>query len=179
MDTSRFSINVVKAPNQILRAATKPVKKITPRHLALIKEMIKLAKSFTDPEGVGLAANQIGLGERFFVAKIGDFFQAFFNPKILSKGKKTKVFFEGCLSIPNYYGETVRPTSITVSYQNIKGEKVTKKLAGTPAWIFQHEVDHLNGGLFMDKVLEQKGRVFKVTGKDKAGEDVFEEVKLS
>lgn len=179
MDTSTsLSINVVKAPDTRLRINTKPVKKITPELIKIAKEMIKLTKTFQDPEGVGLASTQIGREERFFIAKIGKDFIVCFNPKILSTSKKTKVYFEGCLSIPNYYGEAERHFSATVSYQDETGKQITKKLTGISAWIFQHEMDHLNGTLFMDHVLQQKGKVFKVAGRDKAGAEIFEEIVL-
>lgn len=179
MDTSTsLSIKVVKAPSSKLRIKTKPVKKVTPELLKLAQEMIKITKAFKDPEGVGLASTQIGRDERFFIAKVGKTFQVFFNPQILSRSKRTRVFFEGCLSIPDHYGETVRPTIITVSYLDKTGKKVIKKLTGITAWIFQHEMDHLNGTLFVDQVLSQKGKMYKVIGKDQAGADIFEEVRL-
>lgn len=171
-------MQVVKAPNPVLRVKTKLVKKITPELLKTVQEMIKITKAFTDPEGVGLASTQIGRSERFFIAKSGEDFIACFNPKILNSSKKTKVFFEGCLSIPDYYGYTERPIGVTVEYMDEKGQKITKKLRGISAWIFQHEMDHLDGVLFMDHVLTQKGKIFKSTGRDKTGAEVFEEVKL-
>lgn len=169
---------VVQAPDTKLRIKTKPVKKITPELLRVVQEMIKLTKSFQDPEGVGLASTQIGREERFFIAKQGKKFVACFNPKILSYSPKKKLFFEGCLSIPNYYGHTERPIAITAEYENEQGTKIKKRLQGFDAWVFQHEVDHLNGTLFMDHVLAQKGRIFKSTGRDAAGSEVFEEIKL-
>lgn len=171
-------MQVVKAPNQKLRIKTRPVKKITPELLKTAREMIKLAKTFKDPEGVGLASTQIGRSERFFVAKNGESFMTCFNPKILSFSKKTRVFFEGCLSIPDYYGHTERPVGVTVEYEDETGKKVVKRLREINAWIFQHEMDHLNGVLFMDHVLTQQGRIFKSTGRDKTGTEVFEEVRL-
>lgn len=179
-------MQVVKAPNTILRSKTKPIKKITPRLSNTIQEMIKLTLSFKDPEGVGLAANQAGLNECYFVAKIGtdpkvtgkNQFRVFINPKILSSSKKTKQYFEGCLSIPNMWGETIRSLSVKVSYQDLAGQIHNETLKGVDAWIFQHEVDHLDGILFPDRVLEQGGRFYKYTGKDSAGQDMFEEVTL-
>lgn len=171
---------VVKAPDQKLRIQTKPVKKVTPELVKIAREMIKMTKTFKDPEGVGLASTQIGRSERFFVGKIGkdDEFAIVFNPKIIKTAQKQKVFFEGCLSIPDIYGETLRPIAVTVQYQDETGQLITKRLQGVAAWIFQHEVDHLNGTLFMDHVVSQKGRVFKVTGRDQTGSDIFEEVRL-
>lgn len=177
-------MEVVKAPASVLRVKTKPVKKITPEILKVAKEMIKLTKSFKDPEGVGLAANQVGRTERFFIARNSskkngnDDFLICFNPKILSVSPKTKVYFEGCLSIPNYYGETQRSLSINVEYQDKTGQKVVRRLQGMMAWIFQHEIGHLDGELFMDKVLQQKGKVYRAAGRDKAGAEIFEEVKI-
>lgn len=171
-------MDVVKAPNDKLRVKTKPVKKITPGLITTLKEMIKLAKTFKDPEGVGLASTQIGLDGQFFVALDGKTFISVINPKILSIGKRQKTYFEGCLSIPDIYGEVKRALQIKVSYLDETGKNQTKSLKGVPAWIFQHEMDHLNGVLFPDKVLEQKGKFYKWTGKDKTDTDIFEEVTL-
>lgn len=178
--STSLSIKVVKAPDQKLRIKTKPVKKVTPELLKITKEMVKLTKTFEDPEGVGLASTQIGRSERLFVAKIGEkgSFIACFNPKIIKTSPKQKIYIEGCLSIPNFIGETKRSLSLTVEYTDENGQRVTKKLQGVKAWIFQHEMDHLEGTLFVDHVLQQKGKMYKVAGKDKAGSDIFEEIRL-
>lgn len=170
---------MVLAPDNRLRVKTKPVKKFGDKYKDIISEMIKLTQTFIDPEGVGLASTQIGLNEQYFIAKKEDgTFKAVFNPKILKYSKKTKEVFEGCLSIPNFWGEIVRSVGVTVSYQDESGQEHTEKLTGLDAHIFQHECDHLQGKLFMDRVMEQKGRLFKIVGKDRAGADVFEEVTL-
>lgn len=171
-------MQIVKAPDKRLRAKAKIVKKITPELLKLGKEMIAFAKTFKDPEGVGLSTTQIGRDELFFVAKIGEDFDIFINPEIHFLSSRKKIFFEGCLSVPDYYGEVKRPIHAKVSYQNIKGEKVNQTLKGISSWIFQHETDHMNGILFIDRVIEQQGKVFKFAGKDRTGADVFEEVKI-
>lgn len=171
-------MKVLKAPNPILKTPTRPVKKITPDLLQMAKEMIKTAQSFKDPEGVGLSANQIGRKEKFFVAKINKKFDVYINPEIVSTSKKVKTFFEGCLSVPAVWGEIERPITVTVKYQDKAGQIIKKRLTGTKAWIFQHEIDHLSGKLFIDQVLAQKGKVFKVVGKDQAGADIFEEIKI-
>ena len=171
-------MQVVKAPNPKLRIQTKRVKKIKPSLVQTLKEMIKLTLTFKDPEGVGLASTQVGLEESFFVAKNGARFISVINPKILSLGKRTKKYFEGCLSIPNMWGEVKRHTNIKVSYQDKTGKIKTEALKGVLAWIFQHEIDHLNGTLFSDRVLEQKGKFYKFTGKDKTGTDTFQEVTI-
>lgn len=170
---------IVQAPDPRLRVKTKPVKKITSHHHQIIKEMIKLTKTFVDPEGVGLASTQIGEMEQFFILRLADGqFKAYFNPQILKYSKRKREFFEGCLSIPNYWGEIKRPAAVTVSYWDLQGKVVKERLTELEAWFFQHEYDHLQGRLYMDKVLEQKGKLYKVVGKDRAGADVFERVAL-
>lgn len=171
-------MEVINAPDIRLRVKTKPVKKINPRLIKTLKDMVKLTLTFKDPEGVGLASTQVGLGESFFVAKHGTKFISIINPKILSTGKKTKKYFEGCLSIPGTWGEVKRYLQIKVSYQDEKGQTITKPLKGVLAWIFQHEVDHLNGILFTERVLEQDGKFYKYTGKDRAGADTFGEITI-
>lgn len=194
---------IVKAPNPILRNEAKSVKKLTPKYLQIIDEMITTTKSFQDPEGIGLAATQVGIPEQFFIAKFDldtkeklaqektnkalttqisiqfpDEFTAVFNPKINWFSKRVKVTMEGCLSIPNYYSPISRPSYIKVSYTDITGQVVRKSLKGMNATIFQHEYDHLHGRLFMDYVIAQKTKLFKITGKDKAGADIYEEVSI-
>lgn len=171
-------MQVVIAPDIRLKVQTKQVKKINPALLQTLKEMVKLTKTFKDPEGVGLAATQVGLDESYFVAKDDEKFISVINPKILSTGKRTKTYFEGCLSIPNLWGQVKRHTQIKVSYQDETGKVINTSLKGVLAWIFQHEVDHLNGMLFPERVLEQKGRFFKYTGKDKTGTDMFNEITI-
>lgn len=172
-------MEVIIAPDPKLRVKTKPVKKITPDHHEIIKQMIKLTKTYKDPEGVGLASTQIGQTEQYFILRLKEEkFKAYFNPLILKYSKRLKKFFEGCLSIPNYWGEIERPMAVTVSYWDSSGKEVKERLTGLEAWFFQHEYDHLQGKLYMDLVLEQKAKLYKVVGKDRAGADVFERVPL-
>jgi len=178
METST-ALKVLIAPNNKLRVQTKKIGQITPALKKTLAEMVKLTKTYLDPEGVGLASTQVGLDGQFFVAKQKDgLFKAYINPQIISYSKKTKKMFEGCLSIPNYWGEITRPIAVTVSYTDESGQKIKKRLTGLEAHIFQHEFDHLNGRLFMDLVTEQRGKLYKVVGKDRAGADIFEAVPL-
>lgn len=170
-------MEVVFAPNPKLRVITKPVKKVNSQLLKITKDMIELTKTFKDPEGVGLASTQIGENGQFFVAKQpNSTFKAFFNPKIISTSKKTKKLMEGCLSIPKYWGEVSRHLWVKVSYMDKSGKTVTEKLTGLMSHIFQHEYDHLSGKLFVDKVLAEKSKLYKVVGKDQAGDDVYQEI---
>ncbi len=170
---------LVIAPDNKLRVQTKHIKKFSPKYQQTIKDMVKLTKTFVDPEGVGLASTQVGLDEQYFVAKKDDGkFKAYFNPKILKSSKVTKVYTEGCLSIPNYWGEVSRHLWVDVEYQDINGNKIKERLKGLEAHIYQHECDHLKGVLFMDHILEKKTKLYKVVGKDQTGADVYEQVPL-
>jgi len=171
-------MQLVTAPSSRLRIQTKPVKKINSALLNTLKEMVKLTKTFKDPEGVGLASTQVGLEEAFFVIKDGKKFISVINPKIISTSKRTKTYFEGCLSTPNIWGEVKRYFSIKVSYLDKNGKIINKTLKGLLAHIFQHEIDHINGIIFQDRVLEQKGKFYKFTGKDKTGTDTYEEITI-
>jgi peptide deformylase len=106
--------------------------------------------------GVGLSANQIGLEFSVFVAEVPDArggtkFYAVFNPKLEKAEKSMITFEEGCLSVPGKWGEVTRAEQIVVSGYNKMGRKVKVKAWGFLARVFQHEMDHLNGKLFIDK----------------------------
>jgi peptide deformylase len=107
-------------------------------------------------DGVGLSANQIELPYRLFVAQVPDSqgrlkFYAIFNPEIVKISKKTELFEEGCLSTPSQYGLVPRPTQLTLKGFDMNGKKIKIKAWGLLARVFQHEVDHLNGKLFIDR----------------------------
>ena len=171
-------MQVLIAPNVALRAKTKPVKKINNGLSQTIKDMVKLTKKYMDPEGVGLASVQIGEPGKFFIFKEGKKFTAAINPSITWFSKRAKTYLEGCLSIPDHYGEVKRSSTVKVEYQDTAGKVNSRKLIGVSAWIFQHEMDHINGTLFIDHVMQNKGKLYKVAGKDKTGTDIFEEVTL-
>lgn len=156
--------------------------------------------SAKDPQGVGLAAPQVGKSISLFIAKATSKspISVFVNPKItyaspaksseVSQSERTKnlkkksgisnnKMLEGCLSLPTIWGEVQRQKEIRLSYLDEFGKKHSKMFKGFPAIIIQHEIDHLNGILFPKRVLEQKGKLYKSV-KDKKNEDVFEEIEL-
>ena len=105
-------------------------------------------------DGIGLAANQIGLTLRFLAAVTDDGPKIFINPQILAHGLKKVVFEEGCLSFPKVYGLVKRPAWIILKYTNLRGRIKIKRFAELPARVLQHELDHLNGLLFIDKIFQ-------------------------
>ncbi len=122
-----------------------------------INELIaRLKKEMRAAHGVGLSANQIGLGFKVFVAEVpdrngGNKFYAVFNPTIEKTSDEKIPLEEGCLSIPLTYGEVKRPERVTLSGYDKNGKPLKIKAWGLLARVFQHETDHLNGVLFIDK----------------------------
>ncbi len=180
---------IVVAPNEVLgRVAPDFDFSLDGKDLPkLLKEMEDALLSASDPKGVGLAAPQIGESVNIFIAKPTDKSKitAYINPRIIEtkglvapKTKKRKVKkLEGCLSLPNIWGEVKRSPSVTLKYRDDKGKEIKKTFNGFMATIVQHEVDHLNGVLFPKRVLEQKGKLYK-SYKNEDGQDEFESLSI-
>ena len=118
--------------------------------------IIRMRRIMHAANGIGLSANQIGLEFAVFVAEVPDAqggtkFYAVFNPKIEKASKDAVTFEEGCLSVPGKWGEVTRAEEIVVSGYNKMGKKVKVKAWGLLSRVFQHEIDHLNGKLFIDR----------------------------
>lgn len=161
---------VVQAGDPILRKVSRPVNKVDKKILLLITDLKETLLAHKDPEGVGLAAPQIGKNLRIFVMRDGKELKTVINPKIISvtkvKTKKDnkKEVLEGCLSVPHYYGPLRRGEKIKIKYLNEDGQNVTETFKDFPAQIVQHEIDHLNGFLFVDRLLEQKRPLYQIKG---------------
>lgn len=117
----------------------------------LLKTMRRLMRLI---EGVGLSANQVGLNASFFVAQAQNKFYAIFNPKITRASEEKSEMEEGCLSIPEKFGLVPRSEKIWLEGEDASGKKIKIKAWGFLARVFQHEIDHLNGVLFLDKAKE-------------------------
>ena len=116
----------------------------------------KIKETMVKANGVGLAANQIGLDMQVFIARIPEEiidwnFYVIFNPKITEFSKEKNIDEEGCLSVPGIYGSVERFSKIIIAGQDKNGKKIKFKADGLLSRIFQHEIDHLNGILFIDK----------------------------
>ncbi len=124
------------------------------------KEVQTLVKSMRETmknaDGVGLSANQIGLSYRMFVAQVPDSqgqmkFYAIFNPEIVKQSKESEMIDEGCLSVPLKFGPVERRYRLTLTGFDMRGKKLKINAWGLLARVFQHEMDHLDGKLFVDK----------------------------
>lgn len=176
---------IIKVPADVLITPAKPVTRFDGKLRKMIAEMRQTLRNAKNPKGVGLAAPQIGYGYRIFlVAPKSDEAQVFINPEITSmepiaaeKQKEESGKLEGCLSIPRVWGDVRRSQKLTVTYQDENGERHTDTYTGFPAVIIQHEMDHLNGILFTQRVLEQKGKLYE-PGRDKQGKEILQELEL-
>lgn len=161
--------------NPILRTKSQPIYKITRDIHKLARDM----KSSIGPNhGIGLAAPQVGQNVRMILINIpSEYYEEtgfvdcqldqnyiIINPIILSASSDTSVIEEGCLSLPDYFAEVIRPSSVEFEGLNLKGEKIEGRATGIFARIIQHEIDHLDGILFADKALplkpKQSGKIY-------------------
>ena len=170
---------IVRSGDPKLTAVSKPVTKIDKKIKSLISDLEDTLAAQKDPEGVGLAACQIGVNLRVFAMVDKDKIKTLINPEIINTkkssgkkgGAKSKIL-EGCLSLPNYYSPISRNYRVMVKYLNTKGVETTEKFSGMNAQIVQHEVDHLNGIMFVTRLIEQKKPLYEMKGED------WEEVEL-
>ncbi len=202
---------IIQSPHEILRTVTQTVDLNLPDLPKIIEEMVLTLRLQKNPEGVGLAANQIGLPYRLFVARFSisrqEPIHVFINPEVINHSKEfqepdKKSPLEGCLSLPKYYGRVKRWQQIKLKYQTLnlrhsgdpasagdsrinqtdsgrgQNDEVIETFEGFPAVVIQHEMDHLNGKIFVEKILEQKGRLYKTAGKDENNKEIWEEVAL-
>jgi peptide deformylase len=123
---------------------------ISPREIPKIAKILR--REIAEFNALGLAAPQVGICKRIFLAKIGDEFQIFANPEIVEKSCATATAEEGCLSLPGIWENVARPTEISVEFLDESGEEKFAKLQKMDARVFCHEFDHLNGVLFVDRI---------------------------
>ena len=145
-------------PNKILRQVSQPVNEVNKEIQKLLDDMLETMYS---ANGIGLAAIQIGIPKNLIVIDLLTKEKKkdpmyFINPKIIKKSAKLSKYEEGCLSIPNLFAEVKRPSECEVQYLDYKGEKKILKATGLLATCIQHEIDHLNGILFIDYLSKLK-----------------------
>ena len=157
---SILEIRVLGDP--ILREETKPVAEITDELRALARNMFD---TMDLARGIGLAAPQVGRSERMAVIGVEDQRFVVINPEIVEADGKTAKAEEGCLSIPDVYGDVERPATVRVRAMNLDGQTFELEATDLLARCFQHEIDHLHGKLFIDylSVLKRRAALSKWT----------------
>jgi peptide deformylase len=158
---------IIEIPHPLLKKQTKKVTNFGKEAQDTIKNLKDTLVSAKKPEGAGLSANQIGVSKSICVVR--DFYTdpndpdeikpelfnetVLINPKILSTSKETEIDWEGCLSVPDRYGKVSRPIKIKIKYQDETGKERKLNTKGFFARVIQHEIDHLNGVLFTEKLI--------------------------
>lgn len=168
-------INFVKLPDERIRQKSDEVVAFDKSVATLIKDLVEVSEAQTNPPALGMAAPQIGTFKRVFVARIRNKFKPFVNARIVKSSKEEGAFLEGCFSVSGIYGHVIRPLEITISAQDQNGKKIKRAYKGMAARILQHEIDHLDGKLFVDHTYEQNGKLFRVE-KDKKGKEELVEI---
>ena len=162
--------NIITEPDKILRKISSPVQKVGDTERKIMDDMVETMYS---ANGIGLAAIQIGIPKRIIVIdlkienKKNPLF--FVNPVIKNKDNLKSTYEEGCLSVPNQFAEIDRPKKCDVEYLDYNGEKKILKAEGLLATCIQHEMDHLEGILFIDYLSKlKKSMIIKKLSKNKS-----------
>ncbi len=162
---------ILTEPNNILRQVSKSVQKVGNEERQLMNDMLE---TMYDANGIGLAAIQIGVPKRIIVMDISRDDEEkkpiyFVNPIIKNKDTFKTTYEEGCLSVPNQFAEIDRPSKCEVEYLDYNGEKKILKAEGLLATCIQHEMDHLEGILFIDYLSKlKKSMIIKKLSKNKS-----------
>ena len=149
---------ILVVPNPILKQVSAPVAAVDGELRALMDDMLE---TMYDAPGIGLAAIQIGVPKRVIVMDLARDDEPkqpryFVNPEIVWKSDDAQAYEEGCLSVPDYYDEVQRPSRVKLRYLNYQGEAVEEDAEGLFAVCIQHEMDHLDGVLFIDHLSRLK-----------------------
>ena len=160
---------IVEVPDPRLRQISTPVETVDDDLRALIRDMFETR--YAAP-GIGLAAIQVGVPQRIIVMDLAKEDEPpapryFANPEILETSEEMQTYEEGCLSVPEYFDEVERPSRVKLRYLNYKGEQVEEWAEGMYAVCIQHEMDHLQGTLFIDHLSRLK-RSFAINKVKKA-----------
>ena len=147
-------MEILTLGNEILRQKASPIADIDGEVAKLAQDMLEAMKA---GRGIGLAGPQIGLKSRIFVVQVdNDVPRVFINPSIIQTSSELAEYEEGCLSIPAMYADVVRPEMVRVQAWNERGRPFTIDAEGLLARVIQHEYDHLEGTLFIDRLSDVK-----------------------
>ena len=149
-------LDIVTLGDEVLREKCTPVTEFDDALNILLEAMFETLDS---ADGVGLAAPQVGVDKRFFIVSLPDGTRReFINPEITGFSVETNPYEEGCLSLPGVYHDVVRPSKVIVSAKDANGTQFTLKASGLLARVIQHEYDHLDGKLFIDRLSEEESK---------------------
>ena len=168
--------SILTEPNKLLRQISKPVDRVGKEEQQLMDDMLETMYA---ANGIGLAAIQIGIPKRIIVMDISKDENKkepryFVNPVIQNKDKIKSIYEEGCLSVPNQFAEIERPKNCDIEYLDYNGNKQLLKAEGLLATCIQHEMDHLEGILFIDYLSKlKKSMIIKKLSKNKSNQIII------
>ena len=163
-------LKLIKYPNPLLSERSKKISLIDASIRKLAADMAETMKSYGTEEesGVAIAAVQVGIPIRMTVIRDDDEKEGYFtliNPEVVKGSKQEILDIEGCMSVPQKYGKVSRAEKVKVKGLNLKGKKIEVKAEGLMARILQHEIDHMNGDLFLNHV--EPGEMYRLTDEGK------------
>ncbi|MCP4212739.1 MAG: peptide deformylase [Halieaceae bacterium] len=143
-------LDILEFPDHRLRTRAEPVETVTDITRKLIEDMFE---TMYNAPGIGLAATQVNVHQRILVMDVSedkDHPLVFINPEITARSETQEDYDEGCLSVPGFFESVTRPQEVAVTALNRSGDEFNQTLSGLEAICLQHEIDHLNGKLFVD-----------------------------
>ena len=151
-------MDIIVAPDKRLNEVSLKVEEVNKEIISILDKMLDCMYK---NNGIGLAAPQVGILKRLVVIDCSEDRNLskpikFINPEIINLSKNIAEFEEGCLSLPKQFAKVKRPAEVNIRYQNIKGEVCEERFDGLEATCIQHEIDHLNGKLFVDHISKLK-----------------------
>ncbi|MBI2123981.1 MAG: peptide deformylase [Candidatus Wildermuthbacteria bacterium] len=142
-------LKIVKYPNSILKKKSEEVSRNDKTLRSLVPQMIEAMKK---NQGIGLAAPQIGISKKIIIVTEGEEVHAFLNPRIVKQSKEKEQDEEGCLSLPGLFVKILRSKQVEVVAETLDGEEIRVTAQGLGARIFQHEIDHIEGKLIINRI---------------------------
>jgi len=146
------SLKIIKYPNDFLRKKTREVSDF--KDAKIQRLILDMAKTMEKEKGIGLAAPQVGSDLRICLARVDNTLYALVNPEIKSYSRAREVFEEGCLSFPGKFFPVERPIKVKIKTRDLNGKRIKIKAEGLLARVLQHEIDHLDGVLIIDRAMK-------------------------
>ena len=171
-EKGKDDLKIVRYGHPALRQKARKVERVTADVKDLVRRMVELMRA---SHGVGLAANQVGIPQRIAVVEIEDKLTPLIDPELVS-ARGAEVTDEGCLSLPRLFGSVERPTHVVVRARSLSGRTFEIEAEGLLARALCHEIDHLNGKLFVDSV--DASTLYWVVGETEEGETITQPAKL-
>ena len=169
-------LDIISVPDPLLRTVSKPVEQVDDELRRFMDDMLH---TMYEAPGIGLAAIQVGVPKRLLVTDVSDKEEEskprfIINPEIVWASPEMNVYSEGCLSVPDHYADVERPAAIRLAYLDYEGNPQEEEMDGLLATCVQHEIDHLDGVVFIDYLSKlRRNMIIKKVQKAQKGQDIL------